>query len=1295
MSRTPKKRSIATRMLRLLFILIGSIIVFVAFIPTIISSSWGQSKIIGWINQSIPGTVKLDSLSLTWQGPQQLQGLVLLDAQGQPVLTLENIQAKASLLSLIRHASTAGSIEWKALNIHLVGDSEGNTNLMRALDKSCCEDSFKPVKPVAIDLRNTDGSINLDDSTPMTLQMSGQTQQNELQGQFLVDAELRGVSLQEMLKSKKSSEWLTSRPDAEFKIRADIANFPVELLDQILSLREPTLAGLLTEVFGNTLNLTINQKTAANGISLSINGKTPTLNLNADVLIDHMLTLTKPAQAFLQLTPSSANQLMVWLKVESPWRLSSPTAANLTFTNLQAPLALLEQPLHEWDMQLIGFAAGLDIDQADLINNNSNEPLALRNLHATVTAEPNTPKASVKVAGEALHANQPAKIQLNLSVPKKALRKGLSQLSLREIAVQGEITKAPIALLDPFLTSSTSPSAILGSYADIAFSIQTENERPLASVTFKSERLEIPRVAFWIDQYATLYKSAPIILKVNPGLISQFFPQQNVQLQGPATAQLTLNTFSLPLQYLASPLSTTHHWDIDATLKISSARFSQAPTIGPFSINDFSAHFSANRTSTPELTTSFQFQPEGQTLFTPLIGKNAHIKTSTALQMGTNGKLSTDALKVQITSDAAIKKLGTLWIIDLASERITVNFAGSTRQEKSAVADLEGMEFDSFNETDTERLRKKTMAGKFRGSASLSQWTHNNSANFQGAVLEVRAKADALPTELLSVLSGQQDLSPILGNEVDLFVDACTPLSGQDEGTVSLDLTSANLACSLNLALGNTIQLNKSRPATLSFTLTPQSYAALRRHFNASDTGQFVLAEPTTATLKLHSLRIPKSHSFSQVAIEGDFSLDRLVGKDSLTQNTITLNSLQGHVSSHHLAEAIHFDMQTQGHNGQGTRTAWKMTGILSNGFNPDGSVNKQDLSLSFNANIQALPVPLLCQFVCLDPKLKQKIEAIIGPTLNANVQAQLQHMNGPFFAEVQGNNGRLTLDAYLNDSIMTLNKDMTAELNVTPELGDHVLKDLIPILGGMLAAEHPIYLTIHKEGFYLPLRNASALTAQIQKGSLNLGKVRFSDQSQIAKAFALLMPASSSQLVWITPAYFSLAQGVLTLERVDMLINSYYPIAAWGNVDIGKDRVDMTIALSGAAIAKAFHVPGISNSYFLQLPLKGRLNHASIDKTKAVGRLSALAAHSQGGPQGAVLGTVLDIATGGLSENAVPSPTTNPLPWSDLMAQTETSAEPQRNANKKSSERKDSEKKHPIKELEQGASSLFKKIFR
>lgn len=1348
----PKKHTFSFWLRSALFAFLGTALIFTAFLPSLLSSSWGKEKLVALINRSIPGKISIQALSLSWIGSQHIQGLSLLDPEGHSVLSLEDASAKATLYALIANPTTAGSIELNSLNLHLEGDGNGGTNLMQAISKNCCLD-LQDRSPVVIDLNDMHGTLNFSDHGPITLQMKGQTQQNQLQGNFLIDAEMVGLSLKEVLKGKQDlTQLLASHPEAELKMNADINHFPVELLDQLISLRSSKFSGFLTDLLGDQLNLKMDQKASTQGVFLNIQANAPSLSLAADLLLDKEITLVHPAKVQLSLTPESAEKLMSLLKVESPWVLSSPTTLNLVVSRLQLPLNVLTDPLEHVDTDAIGLEGALNLDQATF-HNGAHESLTLKSVRMGITADVNSPKGAITLTADAIHQEQPTRLNLNLSFLKSSLL-NLSNISFRGVSANGEIKGVPLAVLDEFIKSSPPLSSILGSSADLTFSLQSQGESPVVSVQFKSETLEVPLLTFSIDQKITLQKPAQIILQLNQSLVSGVFQDQDIKILGPATAQLTVNSLSLPTSHLLSSLRMMYHLDLEATLKLTSLRFANLPTVGALSVNDFSARLVAKPKNRPELAVAFSLQPDGTSSFTDLIGKKANVKTVATLGIGIDGNPTANLFNLQVVSDlarielsgeihegnklllstpallrytlteAGLRAMGITnkvysfqhespLELTIDSSYIPLNFRDLARlhlngqlklnqvklMQKAEVTALidnvaanwtvdAASKLITIDFTGMTRLGENQGAGKISGSARAKNWIKGDALDFKQTAMSVNINANTLPTELISAFSQQQDLGPLLGNAIDLSVMANMSLSPQQTGDVSFDVQSQNLSCRFNLLFGEMIELNKNRPAEISFKITPQSYAALRRRLSVQDAGQFAITEPATATLTLRSLRLPRSQTIAQAGVEGSFAVSRLVGMDTTTKNQIVLNSINGNIASQNLADSINFDMKATGHDAKGNETAWNMTGVLNQGLTDEGKLNRDDLSLSFNTTIKSLPVPLLCNLVCVDPKLRQKIEVLIGPVLNANIQAQLQRMNGPILADIQGTNGQVSLDAYLNEGIMTLNKDLSAQLSVTKEFGEHALKDFIPFLGGMLSAERPIYLTIHKEGFYLPLRDPSVLSMHIQRASLDAGKVRFSEQSQMTKMLHLLTPNASNQLIWITPAYFSLKQGNLNLERVDMLINDTFPIATWGDIDIGKDRVNMVVGLSGAAITRAFHVTGVANDYFLQLPLKGRLNSASIDKAKATARISALAAHSQGGPQGLVLGTVIDIATGGFNEGTAPPPTTQPLPWQEMLAQRSAPAEPSGKTERQAIP-------NPIEEIGKGASSLIKKIFK
>lgn len=366
------------------------------------------------------------------------------------------------------------------------------------------------------------------------------------------------------------------------------------------------------------------------------------------------------------------------------------------------------------------------------------------------------------------------------------------------------------------------------------------------------------------------------------------------------------------------------------------------------------------------------------------------------------------------------------------------------------------------------------------------------------------------------------------------------------------------------------------------------------------------------------------------------------------------------------------------------------IVGEIDNFLTPDGALNTQELSINLEAKSRRLPAGLFCQIGCLDDTVRKKIEALLGETVDTDIKVQLRQMSGPLIAQLLGKNGRVTLNAQLTDGVLTLNKNFEIQVNVTPQLGQSILQDVIPILSGVIAADQPIKISIEAKEFAFPLRQLDLSQAQIGLATIELGKMTFSNHGQLGTIFDLLRPSSSEDLsVQFTPIYLNMQSGIVRLGRMDMLILNRYPLALWGKVDTVKDKVDMRIGITGVALSQALNLSRLDKDYMMQLPLKGTMGGASIDKNKAAARISALVAQNQGSAQGMIIGTFLDIAGGSLSEEKPPSPTTNPLPWEKYMLETSTDTEKE----KHSSEQGRSDNK--TSQIQKAASSLLDKLLK
>ncbi len=90
---------------RSLFALAGGIVLLglvIAFLPTILSGSFGRNMAVGFVSPFVRGQVSLAGLSLSWSGPQVIQGFSIKGADGASITV--DITANNGLISLARQS---------------------------------------------------------------------------------------------------------------------------------------------------------------------------------------------------------------------------------------------------------------------------------------------------------------------------------------------------------------------------------------------------------------------------------------------------------------------------------------------------------------------------------------------------------------------------------------------------------------------------------------------------------------------------------------------------------------------------------------------------------------------------------------------------------------------------------------------------------------------------------------------------------------------------------------------------------------------------------------------------------------------------------------------------------------------------------------------------------------------------------------------------------------------------------------------------------------------------------------
>lgn len=513
-------------------------------------------------------------------------------------------------------------------------------------------------------------------------------------------------------------------------------------------------------------------------------------------------------------------------------------------------------------------------------------------------------------------------------------------------------------------------------------------------------------------------------------------------------------------------------------------------------------------------------------------------------------------------------------------------------------------------------------------------------------------------------------------------------------GIVKVESESSQLNMQGKVAIENgALHVQANHPLDIIWTLTPKNWSYLRKLAlkTSADQERLRLNENTPVTLQIQSLYVPfkQSNAIIDNGVKATLTVKQLNLADKKTNEVFSIHDLQAQIQTPEQSDTLTFSLTANPRiqSTQEQQARITVNGEMKNLFDGNGAFDTSRLSCKMKVDSKKIPVELVAALCALDEATQARLKALIGSRMNADADINIQQMTGLVKADVQGDLGQAQLDGQIKKGFLTLNKPLVFQVAVTPQLGQTILNDFVPILSSAVSSSEPIKIHIDPRGFSLPLSPFTIGQTQIPYMTLSLGKINFLNQGELRAILNLLKASKREQLsIWFTPLYVGLQDGVIHCHRTDMLIADAYPIAVWGKIDLNKDKVKMTVGLGEPALRHAFGIRGLDKHYLMQMPLTGTTGNVRIDQARAAAYIAALVAQMQQVPAGDILGTVLQIAGSGFSDPTPPEPTTKPLPW-----------EGQFNDDVSEKESKNPAKAIPkatnevMKEVEKGASKLLK----
>ena len=263
-------------------------------------------------------------------------------------------------------------------------------------------------------------------------------------------------------------------------------------------------------------------------------------------------------------------------------------------------------------------------------------------------------------------------------------------------------------------------------------------------------------------------------------------------------------------------------------------------------------------------------------------------------------------------------------------------------------------------------------------------------------------------------------------------------------------------------------------------------------------------------------------------------------------------------------------------------------------------------------------------------PQIMHNIRWTHGTIGTLQINAPFWSFSGPFQIDngsmnYQGVRIETDLKGVLTRRAITLDEPLIAQLQV-PE------------------ALNPVTLRIEPQGFAFPLPY-SLKKCKVGRAALDLGKIQLrNDQPLAALGSFLKTGARFNSPIWFTPVALRLDEGILSLGRIDALVANTIHVCAWGQIDLIKDRLDITIGIPADTLAKSFGITNVPSQYVLTMPLRGSIQKPDLKTGPAIATIAALLSAEEI-PKKGVLGGVAKIVTRPPVDPDIPPPK-RPFPW-------------------------------------------------
>ncbi len=1180
------------RIFKVALIIVACCLIFVSFLPMLVSVSSVNQFLLSCINNRIGGKLHAQEIRVGWTDGISIKGLEIEDPQGRKVALIKKISCDVALLSLIHAPAIEGKIEVDSPKISLIDDKNNGHFSLEEVFAAPQKTPSQPSQKSEFTLSDMHLAIDIQPQGQAKVNLTCQVENKNEKGSVNINATAQNFA--DLEKAYKSALGQDVQAAASVvSLDCYIDQFPISAALPFVKIANPQIADLIIPAIGNKINAKISHTLRGDEVGV-------TMLLNSPELAAKLRANIKGTN----LTIPDAGTVSWNIKPEVLQAIQKAYPALLPLDIQQEKACSLEATLHPYSGTL-GADGKMPLDLSWSLNSpltlkssKWNTPLTF-NMKGTIQAESVQESLEAKVDAQVAAGKETSTLQALCTI-NNPLEKPEATCKL---AVNGPLASQ----LTLFVNQPLPLTALLGKTTSVEAIGHVSEDEKSAELQMHSETCNINVTALLEDDIIKI-KPSSIYFKINPEVVSSFIPQDKNITTSPIPFQLNISSAEIPMDISA----LSKKMALDAWM-----------TIDPFTIEG------DENINAPKTVISLEKTKTSNLLATSI--ESGAYKALLDVQLP-------DSLRDIITGTLALTPVGQFEM----RAPFSINLENKEIQGKVAL------------QSDEAALECSYIAKQ----AAPSPYTMLPAIN-----LQLEGQMKAFPVDLVATLTNKPELLTLLGNTLSgsWKVGFDNTLKSQP---LTISIKGEGLSIETNLQLAKDVTSPSGRDAAnIEWQITPQRLAALQSMLQLAQSEKqkaMKLAKNVNLNARVKGLNLPLEQFVQEgkpVAL-GTFLdalfLDAKVLVDEITlvtkaekEKSVSIAPLQIALQAKGKERKVVFSCNSNNSENKASATI-SIFGTASNLWNDEG-IQVDNARIVMDTKIQNLPLDIF-QSIATKEDTADKLVAVLGKNLDATFKGEIKDLkSGNFTGNIQSPRLKSDVSCELKEGTLTLTKPITAEYILTPEAGEVLLKDINPLLVTAARTKEPIKLSVDSNGFRIPLKPFSKETMSIKNIKIEPGVLTCKNGGMLSLLTSLLRVRSAHDEVtlWFTPIYIEVANGIVHCKRADTLLADAFPIATWGKIDLIKNKIDMTLGLSGQAIARGFDIPRLDPNYMVQIPIHGSTQSPKIDSGLATTKITALKMQNTKSSTSTLIGGLLEVATTIVEKDApVPAPTTHPFPW-------------------------------------------------